>query len=80
MRRRRPDVFSPLSLPPTTKLTPRAGPGSSLLSTDHRYVFTLIHKLNMRDGVAYPKIIIGSFTMPPDGSWIDPSGPPPTRP
>ncbi|MBU3000018.1 type I restriction endonuclease subunit R [Roseovarius nubinhibens] len=27
-----------------------------LLSADHRYVFTLIHKFNTRDGAAYPKL------------------------
>jgi len=27
-----------------------------LLSADHRYVFTLIHKFNTRDGSAYPKL------------------------
>ncbi len=27
-----------------------------LLSADHRYVFTLIHKFNTRDGTAYPKL------------------------
>lgn len=27
-----------------------------LLSADHRYVFTLIHKFNTRDGAAYPQL------------------------
>jgi type I restriction enzyme R subunit len=28
----------------------------TLLAADHRYVFTLIHKFNTRDGAAYPKL------------------------